>query len=456
MNILMNVNERVLANLGQQEVFANKDYRFMKYCLMTEVNNGQLIFNGLTRALVFIHNSELSSIGNIDDYEFLYKYYFLVPEDFNEQEIVDRIRENFKIKVDDLYLNHPESFTILSTTKCNARCFYCYELHSKNKQHMTEETANKIGNYILNVADRRKRINLHWFGGEPLFNMKVIDTITTILRDGGQQFTTTFTTNGYLFDKDLILKAKNIWNTVDVQITIDGTENVYNKVKNYIYKNTNPYKKVLNNIATLLNNGISVSIRMNLDFHNADNLKQLVVELKNRFGNHPNLGLYAWPIFEDDTNVKTEEEHKLIFDKLAELESVMLDNGFYRGTMPSGELMYKQCMADSGSSVMIAVDGRLGVCEHFIDTNFWGHVDNPSKKDFNELKCWKEYEKPLDICQDCPIYPSCIRPSKCVEMSKCDRFYKEWRIRKAVEGLKYFYKKSTTKQMMPYKLAENI
>ena len=33
-----------------------------------------------------------------------------------------------------------------------------------------------------------------------------------------------------------ILKAKNIWNTIEVQITIDGTEQVYNKVKNYVSK----------------------------------------------------------------------------------------------------------------------------------------------------------------------------------------------------------------------------
>ena len=278
MEILMQPNLRVMANIGEQAVFANKDYRFMKHCLITDVDNGKLIFNGLTRALIFLRNDEINSIGNINQYDFLYKYYFLVSEDFNEEEVVDRIRENLKTPIDDLYLDHPEQFTILTTTKCNARCFYCYELPTKKKHHMTEETAIKVGNYIVKVADRSKRINMHWFGGEPLFNMKVIDTITQIVRENGQQYTTTFTTNGYLFDKDLVLKAKNIWNTVHMQITLDGTEEIYNKVKNYIHKDPiSPYKKVLNNIAMLLNNGIAVTVRMNLDFHNAENLKVLVI-----------------------------------------------------------------------------------------------------------------------------------------------------------------------------------
>lgn len=456
----MQPNGQVMANIGEQPVFANKDYRFMKYCLMADVDNGKIIFNGLTRTLVFLRNDEIPTIGNINDYGFLYKYYFLVPEEFNEEEIVDTIRDRLKMPIDDLYLDHPESFTVLTTTKCNARCFYCYEMKSKKKHHMTEETAKKVGEYICKVAPRNKKINIHWFGGEPMFNMKVIDIITQMVRDSGQQFTTTFTSNGYLFDKELVLKARNLWNTVHMQITIDGTEEVYNKVKNYIHKDdVSPYKKVLNNIAMMLNNGINVAVRMNLDFHNAENLKVLIKELYDRFKLHPALSMYVWPIFEDENNVKTQEEHEEIFRKLEEVENVMKQYGYFIGNMPKSELAYKQCMADDGKSVTISPDGDLGTCEHLIDSNFWGHIDDPSKKDFDNLLFWRDYEKPLDICQTCPIYPSCIRPSKCREMSKCDPQYKEWKIRKAVEGLyKAYYdsRRRNTTASLPRKIAENV
>lgn len=461
MEILMYPSLEVMANLGEQPVFANKDYRFMKHCLMVDVDDGKLIFNGLTRTLIYLNNAEISEIGNINKYDYLYKYYFLVPEDFDEFGIVEEIRSHLRVPVDDLYLDHPQSFTILSTTKCNARCFYCYELGSKHKHHMTEETAEKVGKYITDVADRNKRINLHWFGGEPLYNAKVIDIITNKLREEGQGFTTTFTTNGYLFDKEMVIKAKKMWNTVEAQITIDGTEAIYNKVKNYVYKDPlSPYKKVLNNIAILLNNGITVTIRLNLDFHNADNLKLLVEELHKRYGNHQNLSIYSWPIFEDETNVKTEEEHAAIFQKMLELENTMKQCGYFTGIFPSDRLVYNQCMADSGDSVIISVDGDIGTCEHFIDDHFWGHIDNPSIKNFDMLNIWREYESPLNICEDCPIYPSCIRPTHCVEMSKCDEYYKDWRIRRHVDGLIKMYenyrRRTNNTMRMPVRLAENI
>jgi radical SAM protein with 4Fe4S-binding SPASM domain len=214
---------------------------------------------------------------------------------------------------------------------------------------------------------------------------------------------------------------------------------------------------VLNNIAMLLNNGIRVSIRLNLDFHNADNLKLLIAELHSRFGNHSNLSIYAWPIFEDDTNIKTDDEHALIFDKLRDLEEVMIKYNYFAGLAPKAELAYAQCMADDGNSVTISPDGDLGTCEHLIDSHFWSNINNPSKKNFDNLHMWRLYEKPLDICSDCPIYPSCIRPSKCREMSKCDVFYKEWKIRKHTYGLLKMYENiKNINNVMPRKLAENV
>ena len=459
MEIITTPNQLIIASIGEQAVYSNKDYRFNKHCLITDIDNGKLIFNGLTRTLVFLTNDEVQEIGNINKYDYLYKYYFLVPEDFNEEEVEDSIRETRKVPIDDLYLTHPSSFTILTTTRCNARCFYCYEIDSKKKHHMTEDTAKQIARYIHTVAPTNRTINIHWFGGEPLFNMKVIDIIVGYLRDNGRPYTTTFTTNGYLFNKDLIIKAKNIWNTVNCQITIDGTETVYNKIKNYVTKDPiSPYKKVLNNIAILLNNGIKVSIRMNIDKANANNLKLLVYEIRNRFGVHPNLSLYSWIVFEDEHYQRTPEEHKQVFKDLKELEDTIEECGYFAGVMPSNDIAYSQCMADDGHSVLISQYGNLGTCEHYIDSNFWGHINYPLKKDFTELNKWRLYEKPLNICHSCPLYPSCIRPSNCQEMSKCDEYYKEWRIRRATRGIIQMYKnyRNQNNNYMPVRLAENM
>ena len=458
MQILMTPNVQTLAIIGEQPVFANKDYRFMKYCLVRDFNEGKMIYNGLTSSMVMLGYDEMNEIGNINKFAFLYKNYFLVPEDFDEMKVADDVRNQLRAPIDDLYLNNPVTFTILTTMRCNARCFYCYELHKKNKKHMTDETANKVADYIHSYAPIDVPVNLSFFGGEPLFNQKPIDIIVNKMIEYNRNFRTELTTNGYLFNKELVIKAKNIWNLTGVQITIDGTESVYNKTKNYIYKDgVSPYKKVLNNIAMLMNHGVSVTLRFNMDLYNADDLQRLVIELYNRFGNHPNLGMYAWPIFEDETNVKTPEEHAKVFEGLKKLEDTIEKCGYFYGYMPPSGMRVYQCMADDGTSVLIDPSGNLGTCEHLVDTNFWGHIDNPLKKNFEELNKWRTYKSPIDLCFNCPIYPICNRPTYCEEMSKCDIQYKEWRIRRHLNGLDQTYKNMTGgNNSLPYRLAENI
>ena len=64
MEILMQPNQNILAIIGEQPVFANKDYRFMKYCIMKDYPEGKLIFNGLTRTAVLLSPDEINEIGN--------------------------------------------------------------------------------------------------------------------------------------------------------------------------------------------------------------------------------------------------------------------------------------------------------------------------------------------------------------------------------------------------------
>ena len=161
---------------------------------------------------------------------------------------------------------------------------------------MTKETALKVAEYI-NYKSPANPISLHWFGGEPLFNMKAIDIITGYLRDNGRTFKSTITTNGYLFDSKIISKAKHSWGLTEVQITLDGTETIYNKTKNFIYKNTNAFKTVFKNIGLLLNAGIRVMIRLNVSDENKEDLYELVNQLYDAFGVTSGLEIYCWPLF---------------------------------------------------------------------------------------------------------------------------------------------------------------
>lgn len=434
MNVIKQSNNRIIEWLGGPQMRSNGvKYRFNKYCIFKELDGWTLIHNCITGSTVGIRPVELMNIHTQDpcDYvNFLVNNYFLVQEDFDEQFVVDFLRDRTRTPIVSGYLNHPSAFTILSTTRCNARCFYCYQQESKHKQHMTNETAEKIAHYIISVAPRDKQIHLSWFGGEPLFNPDVIDIITSRVASAGFKFNGSMVTNGYLFDSKMLDRAKGQWNINNVQITLDGTQEVYNKSKNYIYKGIDAYSVVLDNIEGLLDNQISVSVRMNLDEYNSENLLQLVRELHDRFGKSPYFSMYAWPIF-DENNSRTEEQNEKVYGAMLEIDKLLNELGYSLSHGLESGIKGRHCMVDGGEGVVIMPDGHLGVCEHYIDSGFIGHIDNPTDINLDILKSWRKYSKYEEWCKDCPIYPECIKMEKCTDMFICGQAQHKYQIEHA-------------------------
>lgn len=439
MNILIRPNNSILEILGRQPRFKDKKYRLNKFCIIEDVMNGKVIYNHLTFCMIFVTNNEYKEMfdinKNTDSIRFLYDAYFFVEESFDEKAFIRDYREKHLSPIDDFCFDTIYDYTILTTTACNARCFYCYERDVQRKT-MTVETAKKVANYIIQHAPENGIIELRWFGGEPLFNAKVINTICSKLQEAEIPYHSSFTTNGYLFDKDLIKRAKELWHVSSCQITIDGTENVYNKTKNYVYKNVkSPYIRVLNNIEELMNNGVDISVRMNVDLHNVEDLKDLVYELYTRFGNNPRLHPYLYPIFENPHYKRTPEDTALLFEKIKEIEKVLNECKYNQASSITYNIRCNHCMVDNGRAITVSPDGNFGLCEHWVETDFWGNVDNPEEKDIEMIKDYRKYMPDLDLCEDCPIYPRCVRNTKCEEQSKCYPEYKEWLIRKARKGV---------------------
>jgi len=62
--------------------------------------------------------------------------------------------------------NDITSYTILPTTGCNARCYYCFE-HGSKVMTMTRETAGEVVRFITEHCGPKKTVAIMWFGGEP-------------------------------------------------------------------------------------------------------------------------------------------------------------------------------------------------------------------------------------------------------------------------------------------------
>ena len=384
--------------------------RLSKFILTQPTEEGVLLFSTLTRELLLLTPEEFEHAPELP---YLQERWLSVPEGTNEKELVELVRWTRKTLRREP--KHIEKYTILTTTDCNARCFYCYEKGCA-KVSMTRETAQKVVAYIKAHCGGNE-VKISWFGGEPLMNSEAIDWICQGLRKEGVAFKSQMVTNAYLFTDGIAEKSVNSWNVKNVQVTLDGTEAVYNRSKAYIHTQGSAYQVVLVNIRRMLDAGIAVAIRLNMDLHNADDLFTLAEELAEQFAGQKGLHVYAHLLF--DTNKPwhvhhTSQEWEMLYDKLYKLEETLSARGMMSRKRKglNREPMLNHCMADSGNSAVILPDGHLGLCEHFTDSEFFGHVDREDR-DQAMIASWRESCDPVPECEDCVFVPECVTLKKC-------------------------------------------
>ena len=106
----------------------------------------------------------------------------------------------------------PLSTIVLNVnTGCNLSCSYCYkeDLTTPSKgDRMEFETAKKSFELLLRQAKDRDRVNLVFFGGEPLTNMRlireVVDYAETRVAGIGKAVDFTLTTNATLLTEEIV------------------------------------------------------------------------------------------------------------------------------------------------------------------------------------------------------------------------------------------------------------
>lgn len=429
MNIISEVNQSILSVLKSMKRW-NCSNRLMWYVVIKEISDGILLYNLLTKEMGLLTEEEFADAVNN---QYLQEHWFVVPEDCKDKEYADLVKwvlQTKQPKTEDI-----TGYTIFTTTDCNARCFYCFEL-GRSRVPMSVETAEKVVQYIKNHCGG-KAVSISWFGGEPLYNAEVIDVICDGLRAEGIEVKSTMVSNGYLFDDEIVRKAKERWNLRRVQITLDGTEAVYNKVKAFIYKQGSAYERVMESIGLLLDAEITVTVRLNLDMHNAENLLELVDELGHRFGGSKYLRVYAHHLFKGNeamANIHTAEEWAIREEAMLRIEERIKANGFAIKRRIAKTPKLNHCMADSGRSVTILPTGDIGLCEHFSEDEFIGHIDREGF-DQEVVASWKERIPEIPECETCFYYPQCVQLKKCASGSVCFDVLRREHYRKTVDAM---------------------
>lgn len=396
--------------VGLQKKEEGKVYRLMHYVVKQDVEEGVLLYNTLTCALALVTHEEVQHLTEVEE---LISHYFLVPEDHDDKKFCKIVKYGAK-----LMHNRPngiKTYTIVTTTGCNARCAYCFEKGTK-PVNMTMETAEKVAQYIITHRGEHEEVKIRWFGGEPLYNFKVIDRICTRLIENEIKFFSHITTNGYFFSEKMVEKAINLWHLNQARITLDGTEQNYNRIKAYIHRNEkNPFQRVLSNIGILLNSGIGIRLRLHVSIDNVQDIQKLMRLLADKFSGSNLLSLqfrHLFELFGPEAKILSSKERVTLVHEIQRLKTYGYQLGISKPEELNQKLKMFRCMVDSEDALMIVPDGHLGLCEHHLGNQFFGNIDS-EEWDWETIKQSREYCDEIPDCNTCVLYPICYRLKIC-------------------------------------------
>ena len=158
--------------------------------------------------------------------------------------------------------------TIAPTLDCNFRCVYCFENHIHGA--MSEDVQNAVIDFIKARVQNLKHLSICWFGGEPLLSKAIIkhlsEEIIAICNEKRINYSASIISNAYLIDNNIIADFKQ-FKINDIQVTLDGTEKIHDARRKTV-SGKSSFWTIVNNIKLLLENDISVSLRINIDNNN--------------------------------------------------------------------------------------------------------------------------------------------------------------------------------------------
>lgn len=366
-------------------------------------NNFDIVFNSCSTSLIRLEHEKFIKLKDGDLSVFsdgeitkLEEMNF-VNEIEDEREYI--IKQHNEVGASDNYFR----LTVFTTTYCNARCPYCFE---KGSEQIVPTKEIEEGIIELIKKHKEKKVQIKWFGGEPLMNAGMIDRITEKLTELDIRFTSSMISNGYLVNKNL--DKINKWHLGTIQITLDGIDEKYNAIKRYQVKNDpNPFRTVLEGIKGLLSRNVKVSIRLNFDKYNYKDILECIDFIHKELGNPDNLYIYSHHIFGPKENIHLDDGtniYSLILKRLIECGYIkdMFSLGIRYRPLP--------CAAYNENFFVIDPRGKLLKCEHYkTDQTYQGVVGDLKNGITNKTNYnfWLNRNYPYKKCYRCQYLPLC-------------------------------------------------
>ena len=353
---------------------------------------------------------------------------FLIPEGTDESEIRHQLYLN-KYRNDSLHL------IIMPTEQCNFRCVYCYESFLRGT--MSPEIVEGIKKYVAS-QENLKRLDVGWFGGEPLLAPSVVTKLTqhfyAYCLSQGIDFSASITTNGSLLTEELV-ESLVPYGVKYFQITLDGVEEEHDQRRVSI-DGHDSFARIIKNLRYLKSTSYTfiVSLRHNFDPDGLTRLEEYIDMLKNEFGGDPRFttmfeAIGTWGGANDDELTVCEGRAKT--QSLMQAKRLAIEAGFHNSfelesLQPGGFV----CYAANPRSFVIGADGKLYKCTvelDYHDRNIVGqlHPNGTMELNWQKMSLWVETNGMDDgkKCRTCFFSPSCygaVCPKDWMDQGDCD------------------------------------
>ena len=216
-----------------------------------------------------------------------------------------------------------------------------------------------------------------------------------------------------------------------IQITLDGINEEYNKIKNYIYTDIDAFITLVENIHNLLNKSkCKVNIKINATNENIKKLYDNILFLKEEFKEYVDLNRISFNIaalysYCKDSDNGTEEFWNE-FSRLGEVANNRTPNMRERALEKETfkrEFVNYPCSSYVGKTYFIMPNGELVRCGLIRKEDIYGDIYNGVTKP-EVLEAWHNFDSPLlDYCKNmrCPLHPVCPKFFRCNSCGICSK-----------------------------------
>jgi len=271
----------------------------------------------------------------------------------------------------------PINLLVTTTMDCNLGCFYCFEERSGDQLRFDQvDDLVRLAETKIRQSGRRKKLNVEWFGGEPLLNREFLEAASTALQElcarEGVVYRANIVSNGTCWPDDVGSFVER--HKINVaQITIDGSPEQHNRRRRVrsgredSIGGASSFDAAWATIGKLLDH-IRVDVRVNVDAKNAEEVFT-VIALARASGwmSKPNkVFIYPAKLFKASEHVDFIRRGELSEDEFAHLNERVRREltpeysvpEFYDKPLPK----HYVCGALAYDSAGVGADGRLYRC----------------------------------------------------------------------------------------------